>query len=101
WDEGDATDLIPFIAIVKAAIAQRANAVMYTHRTSANDFADPFTHFRKILKLRYDRAQQRLPRLRLSRSRDGPSPPGRLGEPELQSRSNSSRSEGEPVAAKR
>ena len=63
WDEGDATNLIPFIAIGKAAIAKRAGTVMYTHSsllkseeeilgvsvlttvTTANDFSDLFTSF--------------------------------------------------------
>ena len=63
WDEGDATNLIPFIAIGKNAIAGRAGAVAYTHSsllkseeeilgvpvlgsaTSANDFSDLFTSF--------------------------------------------------------
>ena len=63
WDEGDATNLIPFIAIGKNAIAGRAGTVAYTHSsllkseeeilgvpvlaaaTSASDFSDLFTSF--------------------------------------------------------
>jgi hypothetical protein len=60
WDEGDSTNLIPFIAIGKHSIAGHPGAVQYTHSsllkseeeilgvpvlpsvTSANDFADLF-----------------------------------------------------------
>jgi hypothetical protein len=60
WDEGDSTNLIPFIAIGKHAIAKKAGTVKYTHSsltksiaevlgvtplstvTSASDFADLF-----------------------------------------------------------
>lgn len=63
WDEGDSTNLMPFIAIGKNAIAKRAGTVAYTHSSllkseeeilgvpvltsvaSANDFADLFTSF--------------------------------------------------------
>ncbi len=63
WDEGDSSNLIPFIAIGKRSIAARAGSVKYTHGsllkseevifgltplptvTSANDFADLFTSF--------------------------------------------------------
>ncbi|MEO8797070.1 MAG: alkaline phosphatase family protein [Polyangiaceae bacterium] len=63
WDEGDSTNLIPFIAIGKRSIAARAGSVSYTHGSllkseeeifgltplpavaSANDFADLFTSF--------------------------------------------------------
>lgn len=60
WDEGDSTNLIPFIAISKHAIPNHGSTVAYTHSsllkseeeilgvpvlssvTSANDFADLF-----------------------------------------------------------
>lgn len=60
WDEGSATQLIPFVAIGKHAVAGRAGTVQYTHSSllkseeeifgvpilptvaSANDFADLF-----------------------------------------------------------
>lgn len=63
WDEGDSTNLIPFIAIGNAAIAAHAGSVMYTHSSllkseeeilgvpvlasvsPANDFSDLFTSF--------------------------------------------------------
>jgi phosphatidylinositol-3-phosphatase len=63
WDEGDATNLIPFIAIGKNAIAARPGAVAYTHSSllkseeeifgvpvlasaaGAADFSDLFTSF--------------------------------------------------------
>lgn len=63
WDEGDATNLIPFIAIGKNSIAGHVGAVAYTHASllkseekilgvpvlpsaaGANDFGDLFTSF--------------------------------------------------------
>lgn len=63
WDEGDSTNLIPFIAIGKRSIAAHAGNVKYTHGSllkseeeifgltplptvaSLNDFADLFTSF--------------------------------------------------------
>ncbi len=63
WDEGDATNLMPFIAIGKNAVAGREGTAAYTHSSllkseeeilgvpvlssaaSANDFSDLFTSF--------------------------------------------------------
>jgi len=42
WDEGDSTNLIPFIAIGKHAIAKKAGTVKYTHSSLAKSVAEVF-----------------------------------------------------------
>ena len=42
WDEGDSTNLIPFIAIGKHAIAKKAGSVKYTHSSLNKSIAEVF-----------------------------------------------------------
>jgi hypothetical protein len=42
WDEGDSTNLIPFIAIGKHAIAKKAGSVKYTHSSLTKSIAEVF-----------------------------------------------------------
>ena len=42
WDEGDSTNLIPFIAIGKHAIPKKAGSVKYTHSSLNKSIAEVF-----------------------------------------------------------